>query len=142
MIQGIIDGILTALKSEYPDYKRYTDKVEQGMKTPCFFVLCTNPSKEDQLGTRQSRSYQFMVQYIPKSKDDPRTECLEVCDVLIDILSDITADGKLIRGTRMNGQVVDGVLQFSVTYSMFAMAVQNQEQSMDELGEVKVNGNS
>ena len=44
MINKIIDGISIALNAEFGnDYEIYTDNIEQGLKEPCFSIVCLNP---------------------------------------------------------------------------------------------------
>ena len=56
MINSIIEGISISLNAEFGDnYTTYTESVEQGLKEPCFFVFCINPTNRVFLGKRYSR---------------------------------------------------------------------------------------
>ena len=53
MIKEIIEAISIALNEEFGDsYTIYTENVKQGLKTPCFFVLCINPTNKIFRGKR------------------------------------------------------------------------------------------
>ena len=139
MIQKIIDGTISAIRTKYDKtFKIYTESVEQGLKKPSFSVLCLNGTNEQKVGTRNDRSYLLNITYFP-STDEPITECLGVMENLYDLLSIIAVDDSKIHGVEMSGEVIDGVLQFQVTYAPTVFKV-SVETNMEDL-EVMVNGN-
>lgn len=138
MIQQIVDGIIAAIRTEYDkSFRIYTESVEQGFKEPCFSILCLNGSDTKIAGARHNRTYPFIIRYFPSS-NEPIAECLAVMESLYDLLCIIDVGASRLRGTGMNGSIVDGVLQFQVTYAPFLLAVKS-ETSMEDL-EVKTNG--
>lgn len=138
MIQEIIDGIIKAIRTEYDNSLRvYTESVEQGLIEPCFSIVCINGQSDNGVGGRKNRTYPFNITYFP-STDEPRLECLKVMEALYDIFDVIEVGTSKLRGTGMNGDIVDGVLQFQVTYAFFLLATK-AETSMEEL-EVKTDG--
>ena len=53
MINSIIRAISVSLNNEFGDnYTIYTETVEQGLKEPCFFISCINPTNNLFLGKR------------------------------------------------------------------------------------------
>lgn len=140
MIQKIIDGIIAAIRTEYgKPYRIYTESVIQGLKEPCFSVMCLNPSGEREVGNRFKRFYPFMISYFP-STDEPVEECNDVCDTLLFLLSDIeTDDGGVHVLGAPSGQIVDGVLHFGIQYQAFANKYKAPETGMDELITVETN---
>lgn len=138
MIQEIIDGIIKAIRTEYDkSFRVYTESVEQGLIEPCFSVLCLNGTDEQNVGSRHNRVHPFNITYFP-STDEPLAECLKVMESLYDLLNIIDVGTSRLRGTSMSGDVVDGVLQFQVTYAFFLLATKT-ETDMEEL-EVKTDG--
>ena len=138
MIQSIIDGIIKAIRTEYDrSFRIYTESVEQGLKEPCFSVLCLTGSDEQNVGTRRNREYLFNITYFP-STDTPISECFNVMENLYTLLSLIEADTSMLRGEKMKGEIVDGVLQFQVTYAFFLL-IANTEEGMENI-EVTTNG--
>lgn len=118
MINEIIDGICLAINAEFGDaYEIYTEEIKQGLKEPCFSILCLNPTVEQFLGKRYFRTNQFCIHYF--SKADSRSECHEVAERLIDCLETITVDGDLVRGNSLHSEINDGVLSFFVNYDLF-----------------------
>lgn len=119
MINKIIDGISVAISSKFGDpYEIYTESIEQGLKEPCFSIVCLNPNIEQVLGKRYFRQNQFCIHYFPSS-DEKAYECHDIAEKLMDVLELITVDGDLCRGTDMGYQVIDDVLSFMVNYDMF-----------------------
>ena len=138
MIQSIIDGIIKAIRTEYDrSFRIYTESVKQGLKEPCFSILCLNGSDEQNVGSRRNREYLFNIAYFPKT-DTPIIECLNVKENLFDLLSMIEVNDSMLRGAKMDGEVVDGVLQFQVTYTFFLLVVK-AEDGMENI-EVKTDG--
>lgn len=133
MINKIIDGISVAINSEFGDpYEIYTDSVEQGLKEPCFSILCLNPTIEQVLGKRYFRKNLFCIHYFPNS-DEKRSECNAVTERLINVLETITIDGDLCRGTNMHSEVVDNVLSFFVNYDMYVYKKEATESMMESV---------
>lgn len=133
MMQKIIDGICTAIRTEYDkSFRIYTEPVTQGLKEPCFSILLLNGSNEKGACTRHNRTHSFIIRYFPTSKEEPVTECSEVMENLYHILSIINNGTEKVRGTDMSGTVVDSVLQFQVTYKT-SLLEQKDEISMEEL---------
>lgn len=128
MINKIIDGISISLNAEFgDDYKIYTESIEQGLKEPCFSILCVNPTNELFRGKRYFRKNLFCIQYFPSRKDEKYAECMEVLERMFDCLEIIKVIDDPQRGTKMHGEVVDGVLNFFVNYDMFVYKVENTD---------------
>lgn len=128
MINKIIDGICEKLNESFGDgYEIYTELKNQDLKEPCFSVMCVNPISNQVLGNRYFRNNLFSILYFPASKE-PKGECNTVLEKLYLALETITIketnpDGtvkeSLTRGTKMNGELVDDVLNFLVNFDMF-----------------------
>ena len=133
MINQIIDGISMTLHSTFGDtYEIHTESIEQGLIEPCFSILCLNPSVEQFLGNRYYRINQFCIHYFPSSAEK-RSECNSVMEQLFTALENITVGGDLVRGTNMNGEIVDGVLSFFVNYDMFTYKQVESEPTMESV---------
>lgn len=86
MINRIIDGISISLNAEFGEnYKVYTESIEQGLKEPCFSILCVNPTNELFLGKRYFRKNLFCIQYFP-STGEKYAECMDVLERMYDCL--------------------------------------------------------
>ena len=134
MIQSIVDGIINAIRTEYDtSFRIYTESTAQGLKEPCFSILCINPSGEREIGNRYKRFFPFNITYFPSS-DEPISECNQVCETLLGLLTEINTDiGVLHSSDNMSGNIVDGKLQFSVQYQVFAKLVEVPTDNMADL---------
>lgn len=139
-IQKVTDAILEALFQEFgSDYELYTESVEQGLTEPCFLVRCLNPTKNLDLGRRYKRTNQFSVQYFPATSR-VFEECSAVAEKLFECLKDVVVHEKPVHGTELNGQIIDGILTFTVNYDGFVLE-EYMETNMESLKtEAKVKG--
>jgi len=120
MINDIVSGISRKLNDTFgDDIEIYKEQVKQGLKEPCFIISCINLVSIPIVGERYLRQALFSVNYFPKSGTDAKVECLDVQDTLCIALEYIDAGDGLLRGTGMSGQIVDGVLVFTVNYDMY-----------------------
>lgn len=137
MIQSIIDGIVKAIRTEYNEdsYRIYTESIEQGLKEPCFSVLCLDTSGERELGDRFKRYFPFMITYFPSSVE-PIAECNAVCETLLGLLNDIETDIGIVHAADIpSGKVVDGNLQLNIQYNLFARL---HREPVDSMGDVTI----
>ena len=127
MINSIIEAISVSLNEEFgDDYENHMEEIKQGLKEPCFFIACLNPTNNLFMGKRYERTNQFCIQYFPQS-DEKQRECNGVAERMYDCLEYVITDGdtKPIRGSGMNHQVVDGVLNFFVNYDFFTVKTED-----------------
>ena len=134
MVNDIVTGITVQLNKEFGDSKRiYTKNVEQGLKSPCFFVKLLTVINSPLIGKRKKREYPFDVHYFPEDETD-NEEMMAVGDQLMEVLEYITMlDGEKLRGKDMEYQIQEGVLHFSVTYGCILNDL-TQDASMLEIG--------
>lgn len=128
MINSIIEAISISLNEEFGDgYETHMEEIKQGLKEPCFFITCLNPTTELFLGKRYFRTNQFCIQYFPET-DEKQRECNGVAERMWQCLEYITIYGedKPIMGTKMKYEVVDGVLNFFVNYDCFIRKIEQQ----------------
>ena len=78
MITTIIEAISAALDGELGDlYGIHMEEIGQGLKEPCFFISCLNPTSRRFLKGRYFRVSQFCIQYFPETREK-RRECYRV----------------------------------------------------------------
>lgn len=119
-LSNIIDGICTAINSEFGDeYEIYPELVHQGLKPPCFTVSCLRADITPKLPPRYYKTNTFGIVYFPEEKIEKRLPCHEVKERLFKALEYITVDGDLTRGTKMEGTIDNDVLAFVVNYDMY-----------------------
>lgn len=134
MISSIIKGISVAINTEFGDgYTIYTESIEQGLKEPCFFISCLSPTNKVFFGERYFRTNQMCIQYIPTNTSVEKEECNAVVERLVNCLEYITVGEDPVRGSKMNSEIVDGILNFFVNYDLFIMKLKNEEVAMNEI---------
>lgn len=130
MINTIIQSISITLDAEFneKEYGFHMEEVKQELKEPCFFIACLNPTTDLFLGKRYFRKNKFVIQYFPESKENLQSECNAVAERMTWCLEYLTTTtGDKFRGTKMNSEVIDGVLNFFVNYDCFVYRVEQDE---------------
>ena len=134
MFNNLSAGIAIAINQEFGDsYEIYTDEVEQDLKEPCFFIMMLNPDIERRLSVRREVDVPMSIQYFPKKG---RAECNDVAERLaLYVLECITPyeSDALIRGKDMHWEIVDGVLNFFVTYNFFVYKIEDPKPLMETM---------
>lgn len=138
MINSIIEAISTTLDAEFKGYEIHMEEIKQGLKEPCFFIVCMNPTTELFLGKRYFRSNSFCIQYFPKSDGGKQRECNDVAEKLNWCLECITVMGDKFRGTKMHSEVVNGVLNLFVNYDCFVHKVEKTDLMGEMIADTKV----
>lgn len=132
MINAIIYGISNALHEEFGDAcEIHMETMKQGLKEPCFFISCLNPTTKLFPGKCYYNQNQFCIQYFPAT-EQPNKECNETAEQLRWCLEYIETDSGKTHGTEMRHEVIDGVLNFFVNYNMFIRKIESTTQ-MEEV---------
>lgn len=135
MIDEIITGISLALDKKFNEqadaYTIYSEKVEQGLKEPCFIISPVEVSKTPFLNLRSKCSYEFDIVFI--SKSGTQAEMLRTADLLFPTLNMITLlNGGMLLGYDMRYEITDDVLHFFVRYPVVMKGIRD-ETLMDSL---------
>ncbi|MGV8153426.1 MAG: DUF6838 family protein [Alkaliphilus sp.] len=131
MVNNIVNAIAIALRQEYPLAKVYTDAVHQGLVQPSFYIMTLQSSQEQKLGNRYYREHYFDIHYFSDSNNNA---IHDVASALYGALEDIAfLDGDLIRASKTNYEIIDGVLHFFVHYNMHLMKVEVLGDNMETL---------
>lgn len=136
MLNKLTIGVVQNLDDEF-GVTVYIDDVEQDLDTPCFLVTPRIATENQLLANRYERHYPFIVQYFPKEKDY-HAECNDVIERLLNCLECVVADGDIVRGENMTANVIDGVLNFEVTYKMHVRKVSTSVDT-ENMGELSQN---
>lgn len=116
MIQSILNGMAEEIVMEFGDgYEIYTEKIEQGLAKPCFYLSCADTRQNRFRGEVHLVEHRFMVLYFPKS-EEVNAECMATADRLWSVLEFIDTKHGRFMGKQMQADVRDGVLNFNLTY--------------------------
>lgn len=138
MIDSIMEGISAALRREFGEgYEVSTEESGQGLKKSCFFIQCQRFSHGRFRGDRYFRENRFRIRYFPESDSDRNRECYGVAERLNQCLECIGPQGDM-RGTKMEAQFADGVLDYYVNYDCYICKQEDAEAMEKWKAEVKV----
>ncbi len=133
MINLIRDGITTALYKQFSDeYPVYTEDVKQGFEAPCFFVSLVRGTASPLISDRKHHTHLFSVQFI-SSGEEQNELCNDMLYALYELLEVISVDGGLIRGTNLEGNILDGVVNFTVNYDFNAEKIKPKPDTMSKI---------
>ena len=144
LIKEIINGISQKIYSFYEGlYDIYVEDVEQGLEVPCFMINLISSNIRMILKPRYMFESVFDVIYFGEGYKD----CMDRGSELYDILEYITIEGfkrkgsidpdkDLIRGTKMNMDIIKNILHFRVRYNLI---LQNKPDIIDMMEEHQIN---
>ena len=135
-VNEIINAISVAISKKYPDFEVYTDKVEQGLKEPCFFIKNLKRTYGTFLSKRYKTTNLFSIQLIP----DDSINANEVMASLFSLLEFITIEnGDIFKATNMSMETTDEVLTLTLNYDFFMKESVKKDNLMNNYG-VKTSG--
>ncbi len=141
MLNSIIDGISLALSNSFDGLDIYTEPVEQGMKKPCFEVVCNKVECKQLLGNRYQYFSAFNIIYHPAGHE-PNNECLNQLEVLSVCLSKIQVEDIVIRARNISAEIVDNKLIFACDYNLIFFKLDEQvKMGVLESNNIKINKN-
>ncbi len=132
MVNDIINGIVIKIDSLFGnDSVIYTENIEQDFQEPCFYVKLLSANQKQILNNRYYLQHSFDIHYFPGTADK-NFEMFETASKL-SALEYITSDGNLIRGTKINYQVIDGVLHYLIDYNYYVYLSKEEAEKMQTL---------
>lgn len=134
MINTLIASISIVLNAEFGDrYKIHREAKKQGLKEPCFFIQCLNPTEKLFFGKRYFRQNQFCIQYFPEDEIHGNQECCSVAERILSCLEYLNVCGDSVMGTKMRYEVADGILHFFVNYDLFVYKVVESAPALESI---------
>ncbi len=134
MINKILTAISQKLDSVFgSDYEIHVNKLKQGFKEPCFFILMLQGNQKQEIDTLYFREQLFDIHYYPQSKNGIVREINEVANTLLIALEYIETDEGIIAGTKMKYELQDDVLHFFVNYNIHVRKQEEKDPYMEEL---------
>ncbi|CDX04158.1 hypothetical protein DesLBE_1962 [Desulfitobacterium sp. LBE] len=124
---GIRDSVITILHQHFPGISVYGEEIRQGFDKPCFFVKLFPVSQNQLLGRRYQRNHSFDICYFPVVVDEGEGEgnrqnqdMHDVAEQLyeaMELIPVVDEGDRLMRGTKMRHEIIEGVLHFFVDYN-------------------------
>lgn len=119
MMTVLRNAIISKLKTVFPDNKIYGEKVEQGLKKPCFFITVLPGDFIDLGKSMQQREITIDIQYL--SKEETNAKNIEMADLLNDLFQKITFDGLTVNVIERRFEIVDDILHFFLDLDIILM---------------------
>lgn len=120
MVNDLIQSISSSLNAEFGDsYGIYREEHTQDQRAPCFVIRCLSSAERHFFWKRYFRENRFCVAYFPETEGKGREECDFVAERLFSCLEYMETGEDPVRGSNMNYEVKDGILNFFVNYDMF-----------------------
>ena len=139
MINSLISAISIRLNDEFGDeYAIYAEKVEQGLKEPCFFITAVSNTFTQKLGDRYFRKNYFCIQFFPKDTLSPVKECTMVAERLLLTLEYVNLNGELIKGTQAEYEINDGILSYFIHYDLYVYNNPEPQPIMEHLEKIEM----
>ena len=129
MVNQLFDDITRALYKEFGDScKYYVEEIEQNSQRPCFSVGALNPIIESHSLVRYTRITPIVIHYFTDkdATNDAKKDVHRVAERLWQTLEYLEFNGNLIRGDSISWDVVEGVLQFFITYTFDVYKVEDK----------------
>lgn len=128
----LLHGITVTLNSEFGSgVPIYTEAVNQGLREPCFFVLCLGEEEARQLGTRAKRMLHFDITYLANSTKSELRACAAKLYPLMRQVK--LLDGTLVNGFDLHYEIADDALHFFVTFKPFVQYGDTEPVVMQEV---------
>ncbi len=133
MINSILEAICVSLETEFGGaYQIHREEKKQELTEPCFWVLCLTPASRLFLNKRYFRKNPFCIHYFPGGSGK-REECHAVAERLFSCLEWLDVGGDPVMGTKMEYEIVDGILHFFVNYDLFVCRVSEPIPLLEEV---------
>lgn len=133
MVTDIVNGISVKLNKTFgDDFTTYSKNTEQGLHEPCFFIQLLTVLNTPFVGKRKRKDFPFDIHYFPVNDADNEA-MIEIGEKMADSMEFITLlNGDVMHGKDISFQIIDGVLHFNITYSVFQNEI-NTESSMETI---------
>lgn len=134
MYNQLMDAVASRLEDLFPGYTVYTGNLPQEPARPCFLLELKEASEKTMAGRRAIRKMGFSIRYTAGETGQLHKEQNQTAEMLMDGMEWIRMpDGLPVRGTDRKHQLTDGILDFSVNYSLSVYKEKEQEEPMENL---------
>lgn len=133
MVGETINAVAGVLKKAYGATVYGAEKPMQHFKTPSFLINLVQVGDKARLGGKFHRTIPLVIQYFPENEEN-LSEAWRIADTILRELEWITlGNGDLLRGDELRCEMIDGVLNTFVTYTISMENATAHETSMEEL---------
>mgnify|MGYP001770544473 CR=1 FL=1 len=128
MMLALRNAIISKLKTIFPDHKIYGEKVEQGLKKPCFFITVLPGDVIELSKSVQQREITVDIQYL--SAEETNAKNIEMADILTDLFKKIDFDDLSLNVIEKRFEIVDDVLHFFIDLDFILILKDTEEHEL------------
>lgn len=129
---GISKKLNTIFGEEYSIYTEI-EETKQDLNLPAFFIRHVKSSQIHKIGQRYYKNNSFVIKFYPIKNGSELAQCDEVGDKLLNCLEYVESNDVLLRGSKMNLEVTDTELSFSIEFNFPILKTSNKHEVMGEL---------
>lgn len=119
MVNKILNAVTKQLGSKFGNsYKYYIEDVKQNITKPCFTVDSLETHQRSRNATQYDRTLPLVVHYFNDKDETLKKDSYDIAEQLTELLEYLPFEGTFLRGESISWQLVEGVLQFFVTYKI------------------------
>ncbi|MGL4791302.1 MAG: phage tail terminator family protein [Anaerotignaceae bacterium] len=134
MYTQLIKAVATGIKEKYPNANIYTEVVEQGFNTPCFFIQLLGVAYDEEVVSRQnkhSKTFSLAIYFYPDGATKNKDIGIATCE-LYEALNILSFNDEIkLKGTEISSTVEEEALLFMVSYKAYFMDVIQDEYMED-----------
>lgn len=128
MMASLRNAVISKLKTAFPDHKIYGEKVEQGLRKPCFFITVLPGDVIELNKLMQQREITIDIQYL--SEEETNAKNVEMADLLNDLFRSIAFDGLTVNIVERRFEIVDDILHFFLDLDFIVMLSAAEQQDL------------
>lgn len=141
-LNDVLDGISIKLNEVFGEtYTIYTNNIEQGFNTPCFFIKMLPENRSKKLGNRYYNETSFVIHvFLENAEVEELNDIAEALYQELEVIKLVSGD--MLRGNNMKKEINDDVLEFFIDYNYFTYKEVEKGDAMETIevnGEVKKN---
>lgn len=128
-VDDVRKAVISVLDKHFPDIDIYGEEILQGLEEPCFFVKMFPTAQNREFNRRYKRSHSFDIHFFAKTN----AERHEMNEQLYEHMEYISMNSGLLRGKKMSGEIIDGVLHFFIDFDFHVLRKKQSDPKMQTL---------
>lgn len=139
MVNKVLNAVTKQLGESFGNsYKYYIEDVEQDLQKKCFTVDTLEVSGRSRNAIQYDRTVPLVIHYFDDEKKSLKKNSYDMGEKISESLEYLPFEGTLLRGESISYHMVDGVLQFFITYRFRTTRVVAEETSMGDISSTNI----
>ncbi len=142
MVNEILDAVTKQLGKTFgTSYHYYVEDVQQNLTLPAFTVDMLIPLERSKSPVLYDRTMPVVVHYFSDKQDGLKRDCYSIAERVLECLEYIPYNNSMLRGEDLSWQMVDDVLQISITYRFTTVMSKATADNMENISDTIVRAN-